>query len=132
MAKKISISIERVAAHMTPNQRAEYLTKKSRPNKGTVSDILTFPHYYSAKQLEWGEHGPEVHDDNAYLSVYHFLEYEGIDPHEYDTLAIGGRLSELTSDFYQCKYVRDPYTINKYEYNFLKEKQETFKNFKVK
>ena len=116
---------------MSPGQRAEQLRNASRPNKGLVEDIVNFEHYFSGKKLEHGRHGPEVHGGKAYISVYHFLEYEGINPREYDTLAIGGRLSELTHDFYECKYVNDHYTINKYEYNFLKEKQETFKNFKV-
>lgn len=131
MKKRVSISKDSLLQYLSPSRKAEELAKMSRPNKGTVSDIMNFEHYYSGKQLIQGKHGPELHDGKAYLSVYHFMEYEGIDPQGYDTRAIGGRLSELTHDFYQCEYKGDGYTVNKYEYSFLKEKQETFKNFKV-
>lgn len=128
----VKISKDRLLSQMDSKTKAEFLRKDNRPNKGEKSDILNFKHYFSGFTLIEGKHGPEESENKIYISVYHFLEYEGFDPHDYNTESIGRYLCTLTNDYKQCLYKDFPYEINKYDFNFLISNQKVFKDYKVK
>lgn len=128
---KVKIPIDRVLGQVDSKTRADYLKNVDRPNKGTQNDILGFKNYFSGFTLIEGDHGPEKHGSKTYISVYHFMEYEGINPHDFDTLKIGGHLSTITTDYKSCKYKEFPHKINKYDYSFLCKHQSVFPSFKI-
>lgn len=101
-------------------------------NHGTNEDINSFKGYFTNYTLEYGKHGPEFSNDgkNIYLSVYHFLQYEGKDPSQYKTKECGGALSALSTDVIPCKYKEFDYDFNKYQYQFLIEKMDLIETFK--
>jgi len=129
---KIKISNDRLLSQMDPKSKSQFLRNVNRPNKGMPLDIFNFKHYFDGFTLIEGIHGPEESDSKIYISVYHFMEYEGIDPHDFETVKIGGHLSELTSDYKSCLYRDFAHKINKYDYNFLIKNQSAFSNYKIK
>jgi hypothetical protein len=125
----IKISKDRLLSQIDSKTRAEYLKNEIRSNKCEPVDILNFKHYFSGFKLIEGIHGPEEVNSKIYLSVFHFMEYDGINPHDFDTISIGGHLSTLTSDYQFCVYSDFPHKINKYEYNFLIKNKSVFSNY---
>jgi hypothetical protein len=127
---KIMISTDRFIAQSSGEVKANAIKKLSGSNKGSVNDIMNFLHFFKGFQLDWGEDGPEMKNGKAYLSVYHFLEYEAINPHDYDTFSIGDALSHLTEVECRCKFEKHDFHINKYEYSFLKQNMHRFNAFR--
>lgn len=111
------------------SQKTAFIKGMRRPSFEETDDILNFTGYFSGHTLEYGTHGPEAKNEKTYISVYHFMEYNGIDPTKYDTIAIGGHLSTINDDHIECKYKEQSFTINKYNYFFIKENQEVFKTY---
>lgn len=69
-------------------------------------------------------------DGKVYISVYHFLQYEGLDPEKYDTERIGLYLYvEVTKDVIVCHYENYEKDINKYLYQILVENMKDFEDF---
>lgn len=128
---RIKISKERLLNQMNAEKRADYFSKQQRPNKGTVDDILKFKHYFNKFEPKKGTiNGPEVKKSKVYISVYHFLEYEGLNPKLYDTDNIGLYFyNNITKDTIPCFYVDYSKKIDKYEYKVLKENFEIFEKY---
>lgn len=109
----------------------------NRPNKGKVDDIMNYkPYTMSQKAINGTFNGPELSENKqkVYLSVFHYLEYENIDPHLYETIDIGRRLSDMTFDTkcYKVDYEKYGYDkVNKYEYNFLKKNHSFILSFPI-
>jgi hypothetical protein len=110
-------------------QRARLIQGMDRPSFESNNDILDFEHYFSKHTLISGIHGPQEHNGKVYISIYHFMEYNGIVPTLYDTIAIGGCLSDLTTDYKVCRYKEHSFNINKCEYHFIKEHKHIFKQY---
>jgi hypothetical protein len=106
------------------------INKLNRPNKDSTNDILNFKHYYNGLTIETGKNGPELNNDKVYISIYHFMEYNGINPNNFDTFEIGNRLERRTNDYTICKYEEHDYKINKYEYSFIETNQNIFNDFR--
>ena len=112
---------------MGAKTRSEHLSREKDPSMGEVNHILNFAHYFDKFKPKKGTvNGPELKNSKVYLSVYHFLEYEGKDPHKYNTENIGlDFYTNITQDTIPCFYENYNRKIDKYEYNVLK------KNFSI-
>ena len=131
--KKIIISRERAMQQAPSSVKAEMINDYNRPNINTFDDVMNFKHYFKNWTILQGEHGPEVGIDNSkiYISVYHFLEYQGKDPHKYDTFNIGGYFYKICGNDYKvCKYKEFEELIHKYDFNLLLKNFHEFEKFK--
>ena len=126
---KIEYSFDRALKQVSGNEKSEMLKVSNRPNKEQPNDILNFEHYFDGYTLTEGFHGPELDNSIVYISVYHFMEYQGIVPASYDTEGIGLHLSTIKTAIKFCRYKELPYKINKYDYTFIKEHQAIFDNY---
>ena len=126
---KVSMSKSRFSQHLSGDQKIEFIaSNKIQP---TNENILNFKMYFKGKTLEYGENGPELKEGKIYISVYHFLEFNGINPHNYDVFAMGNYLARLTSDYCIVKYVSDDFKINKYHYDFIRLNNNILEQFKI-
>lgn len=92
--------------------------------------IMNFPNYFSAGEIEYGIHGPEIENGKLYISVYHFLEFHLLNPRCYNTFSIGNEFSKLTSNYKTCKYKSQNFTIGKYDWVLLKNNWVIFERYK--
>ncbi len=92
--------------------------------------IMDFPNYYSAGEIEYGIHGPEIENGKLYISVYHFLEFHLLNPRNYNTFSIGNEFSKLSNDYKTCKYKSQNFTIGKYDWELLKNNWAIFERYK--
>lgn len=126
---KLSMSKSRFSQHLSGDQKIEFIaSNKIQP---TDENILNFKLYFKGKKVEYGENGPELKEGKIYISVYHFLEFNGINPHNYDVFSMGNYLSSLTSDYCIVKYVMDDFKINKYPYDFIRRNNNILEQFKI-
>ena len=95
-----------------------------------IQDILNYGGYYSAGDIEYGIHGPDLVDGTIYISVYHFLQFSGKDPRNYDTFKMGKEFTGITSDYKKCKYVRQNFEIGKYSFELLEKNMKLVEQFK--
>ena len=102
----------------------------SDPEEQLVENVFNYKSYYDAGEIDYGKHGPELINGQLYVSVYHFLEFNGYKPNQYNTNALGKLLSNNNSDITICKYKAHDFEIRKYNYQFLKEKEIEFEVFK--
>ena len=129
--KKITISRERAMQQAPISLRNQLLNEDERPNFNTQEDILNFDYYFKNWTLIEGENGPEPLNSKIYISVYHFLEYQGRDPHQYNTFKIGGHFySECGNDYLTCRYKEFSELIHKYDFDLLLTNFHEFENFK--
>jgi hypothetical protein len=98
--------------------------------KETKNSILNYPNYYSAGSIEYGKHGPEEKDGEIYLSVFHYLEFNRLNPRDYNTFKLGQALASLTSDSTACKYSNQSFQILKYPYSFIQSNDDLVESFK--
>jgi hypothetical protein len=127
---KVSMSKSRFSQHLSGEQKIEFINQNLL--NATDKNILNFELYFKGKKIEYGVDGPELKEGKIYISVYHFLEFNGIDPHAYDVFTIGNYFTRLTSDFLTVKYQNDDFKINKYHFNFLKLNKKSMEQFKMK
>ncbi len=129
--KKVVIPVERLIMQADAAKRAEYVRNLIRPLKDTHEDILNFKMYFkSYNPLPGIINGPEEKGGKIYISIYHFMEYNGINPELYYTLNIGLYFYEnITKDVISCFYTNYPHKIDKYDYEIIKRNQHIFKNF---
>jgi hypothetical protein len=128
----MKINISEILKHNIPiDKKIDLINKLNRPNFGEINDILNFEYYFSKHFIEWDIHGPELENNKVYLSIFHFMEYNGINPLKYDTISIGGYLSTITQDFKICKYISQSYDVNKYDFEFRSQNKSCFENYKV-
>lgn len=81
-------------------------------------------------EMDFGTHGPEIKDDEVYISIYHFLEFLGVFPSKYQTVELGGYLSDLAGDDkIPCKYECQNFTILKFPVSLLEAEKENFSNY---
>lgn len=99
-------------------------------SKEDVNEIVNFKGYYNAGELDYGIHGPEQIENKVYLSIWHYLEFIGEKPFEYDTKNIGDSFHLLTDDIHYCKYKKYGYQHGKYDFNLLKKNMEIFQKLK--
>jgi hypothetical protein len=92
--------------------------------------ILNFSNYYKKCDIESGIHGPEVHEDKLYISIYHYLQYLNEDPHNYDTLNLGLYLFSKSATLRKCKYECQNFEIDKYNLELLKTERTNFEKYK--
>lgn len=95
-----------------------------------IQQILNYGRYYSAGQMDYGVDGPELINGTVYISVYHFLEFMGEKPWEYDTFKMGQAFYGISRDFKKCKYLSQDFEIGKYDFEFLEERNELVNQFK--
>lgn len=94
------------------------------------NSILNFKGYYSAGKIDKGNHGPEIDNEKLYISIYHYLQYIGEDPHDYYTDKLGNYLTTKSSDYKECKYETQSYDINKFNIDLLKSERNNFDKYK--
>jgi hypothetical protein len=92
--------------------------------------IMNFSNYYSAGEIEYGIDGPEINGDKLYISIYHYLEFIGENPRNYDTLKLGEYLTSKSFDYKVCKYKSQHFDINKFNLELLKEERSNFSNYR--
>ncbi len=129
--KKVVIPVKRLMMQADAAKRAEYVRNLIRPLKDTKGDILSFDMYFDKYTTLPGIiNRPEEKDGKIYISIYHFMEYNGINPELYYTLNIGLYFYEnITKDVISCFYTNYPHKIDKYDYEIIKRNQHIFKNF---
>ena len=93
--------------------------------------ILNFSNYYKKCDIESGIHGPEVHEDKLYISIYHYLQYLNEDPHNYDTLNLGLYLFSKSATLRKCKYECQNFEIDKYNLELLQTERNNFEKYKT-
>lgn len=95
-----------------------------------IDQILNFPNYHSAGEIEFGIHGPEIDNGNLYISIFHYLEFLGEDPRKYNTLRLGNYLTrQSNNDYKTCKYQTQGYSINKFKLNLLEQEESIFSSY---
>lgn len=123
----LKYSKNRLESHLTNKKTMD----SNRPNKGTIDDIINFPNYLDKyTPCKGSVNGPELYNEKVYLSIYHFLEYEELKPSDYRKSELGLYLKSLTDDVIPCFYEDYDDKIYKYPYEFLKENESKFLNFK--
>ena len=95
-----------------------------------IQDILNYSGYYSAGYIEYGIHGPELVDGTIYISVYHYLEFKGRKPWEYNTFKMGQAFYGITTDYKKCKYTTQEFDIGKYSFELLESKDDLVEEYK--
>ena len=95
-----------------------------------IQQILNFENYYSAGTMDYGIDGPELTDGTVYISVYHFLEFMGEKPWDYDTFKMGQAFYGITSDRKKCKYLSQNFEIGKYSFELIEERMDIVEQFK--
>lgn len=95
----------------------------------STTEILNFTNYYDAGELDYGNHGPEIHDNEVYLTLYHFLQFHDIDPKDYNTLKLGAYLYAIRPNDPKCKYTKFNYAHTKHPYSFFVDYISEFNNF---
>lgn len=96
------------------------------------TEILNFPKYFKAcnGQMDYGTHGPELKDDNLYISIFHYLEFIGQAPSKFDTFNLGKWLTESSDkDILSCKYACQSFSINKFNLVLLQQLENKFNEF---
>lgn len=93
------------------------------------SKIMNFSNYYSAGTTEYGVDGPEIEDSKLYLSVYHYLQYLGENPRDYDTFRLGNYLTGMSLNYKSCKYESQSFSINKFDLDLLKKEESQFSRY---
>lgn len=94
------------------------------------SAILNYSNYYSDGPMDFGIDGPEIDNQKLYISIYHFLQYIGEDPHNYDTYSLGNYLTKKSLDYKTCKYMCQSFNINKFNFELLIIEKNNFLSFK--
>lgn len=92
--------------------------------------IMNHPNYYSAGEIEYGIDGPEIYEDKLYISIYHYLEFIGENPRNYNSLKLGEYLTLKSNDYKVCKYKSQHFDINKFNLELLKEERSNFNKYK--
>ena len=146
----LTLSREEVLRYLSQSDLREYRRNYTQNQSFSNHDILEQRYYHKDKQvsepysngdiIQIGKHGPELKNNNLYISIYHYLEYVCKDPNTYDTIRLGGYLTmqsdnllrALSTRYISCKYEKYPETINKFEIEFLRkeEKSGVFERYK--
>ena len=94
--------------------------------------VLAKTNYYKAcSEMDFGTHGPELHENEVYISIYHYLEFIGLNPHNYDTFKLGHTLTIMSSSGYlDCKYSCQGFTINKFRLELLQKNHHIFDSYR--
>lgn len=95
-----------------------------------IQNILNYEGYFSAGDIEYGIHGPELVDGTIYISVYHYLEFTGKNPRNYDTFKMGAAFTDMTDDSKKCKYETQNFEIKKYSFELIEENPEVVEDFR--
>jgi len=78
--------------------------------------VQSFQNYFHAcpnEEMDYGTHGPELINNTVYVSVFHYLEFKGLNPRNYDTDKLGNYLTgQSNGDNTNCKYVCKSFSIN--------------------
>lgn len=92
-------------------------------------DIMNYPHYFSAGEMEYGIDGPEINDGKLYLSIYHYLQYTRLKPSNYNTIPLGKYLTDKSLFSPECKYLSQPFSINKFDIELIESELGEFDRF---
>ena len=95
-----------------------------------INKIMNFSGYFSKYPIEEGVHGPEMVGDNVFISVFHFLEFKGLNPFNYDTYKMGSQFGRMTSHSTRCKYQTQSFWINKYDFEFMEDNMDVVEEYK--
>jgi hypothetical protein len=93
------------------------------------NEITSKKNYFSAGAIEYGIHGPEIEEGKLYISIYHYLEFLNLNPRDYNTFKLGNYLTNISSNYKECKYENQTYTINKFDLELLKKEREAFEDY---
>jgi hypothetical protein len=94
-----------------------------------INKVMSYSSYYSAGGIENGIHGPEMYNDNLYISIYHYLQFKGRNPNSYDTFKLGGVLSRNNPDYRECKYKGQSFSIKKFNLKTIFENENLIEQF---
>ena len=103
--------------------------RKAHLTENKIHSILNYNRYFSAGDMEYGIDGPELVDGKIYISVYHYLEFMGKNPRNYDTFKMGAAFSGMTNDIKKCKYLKQNFEIKKYSFELIEENKNLVENF---
>lgn len=92
--------------------------------------ITNKSNYYKASEIEYGIHGPEIEDNKLYISIYHYIEYLGLSPRDYNTFKLGNYLTNCSSNYKECKYESQSFSINKFDLELLKKERSSFEDYR--
>lgn len=92
-------------------------------------EILDYPYFFSAGEMEFGIDGPELIDQRLYISIYHYLQYAKLTPSKYNTLALGNYLTRKSSHYTECKYMSQSFTINKFDVELIESELHVFDDY---
>lgn len=100
-------------------------------NKHTLSDelkrnIMNFSGYFSAGAIEYGTDGPEEENGEIYLSTYHYLQFKGENPRNYDSFKTGAALIKKAREIKKCKYKSQNFEIKKFSFELLEAEKNNF------
>lgn len=109
---------------------AKFNNKPQNKMTEEFSKIMNFSNYYSAGSMEYGVDGPEIEDNKLYISVYHYLQYLGENPRDYDTFGLGNYLTGMSLNYKSCKYESQSFSINKFDLDLLKKEERQFTRYK--
>ena len=93
--------------------------------------ILKKTNYFKkCNEMLLGSHGPEEKNGEVYISIYHYLEFLNLRPSSYNTVKLGGYLSDLAGDDkIPCQYSCQNFEILKFPVALLLERRDDFKRF---
>lgn len=92
--------------------------------------VLNRGGYFAAGRIKEGIHGPEKSNGKVYISIYHYLDFIGEDPRDYDTFNLGRALTDLSNgDYRSCKYDSQTFRINKFTLQTLQEHEGIFDDY---
>jgi hypothetical protein len=97
-----------------------------------TEEVMNYSNYFEAGngEMDFGQHGPEIEDDVLFISIYHFLEFLGLNPKNYHTLNLGKYLTQISSKYLTCKYKAQSFDINKFDIDMLCDEMENFEKYK--
>lgn len=95
-----------------------------------IKEILNYSRYYSAGEMDYGIDGPELENGVVYISVYHYLQFTGRSPRDYDSFDMGLAFTSITNDYKKCKYARQNFEIGKYSFELFEERNELVEQYK--
>ena len=95
-----------------------------------IDRILNYRNYFKSCDIEYGAHGPEVHNGEVYISLYHYMQFNDINPRGYDTFKLGSALTRnRAGDMLECKYECQGFKIIKYPFSYIQENENMFEDY---
>jgi hypothetical protein len=99
-------------------------------NEDKIERILNYGRYYKSCDIELGVHGPEMHNSEVYISLFHYMQFNNINARDYDTYNLGNALNRnRAGDMLECKYECQNFKITKYPFSYIQENEVMFEDY---